>query len=319
MLPMALKFDLLTLDLFIAVVEEQSIAAAAERVHLAASAISRRISELEAMLGVDLFTRHSKGIGLTEAGTTLLQHARTVRGNVSLMEAELLDFARGVRGMVRIAANKSSIMETLPMELAGFLAIYPLIRINLEEGISPAIVQAVTNNTADLGIFGGNIPAPGLHIVPYRRDELIVVLPVTHVMAGRSSLTFAELLDYDFVCLETGSSIDTLCRRRADDLGREVRVRVRVGSFEGQLRMVESGLGLGIMPRQVFDGQLRRGRLVAVALDEEWRVRPLNLAIRDPAALSLPARRLMEYLTQPSQPDTAPCPTDALPTGPLPP
>ena len=226
------RHDLLTLALFIAVVEEQSIAAAAEREHIAASAVSRRISELEAMLEAELFTRHSKGIVLTEAGTALLHHARTIHGAVAVMEAEFRDFARGLRGLIRVAANKSAIMETLPVELAGFLASHPLIRIDLEEGISPHIVQQVASNTADIGIYGGNIPAPGLQIVPYRKDELIVVVPIDHPLAGRTSLGFATLLEHDFVCLEKGSSIETLCRRAASDLDSEVKVRVRVGSFE---------------------------------------------------------------------------------------
>lgn len=286
------RYDLLTLDLFIAVVEEQSIAAAAERAHIAASAISRRISELERMLGTELFIRHSKGIGLTEAGAALLHHARTIRGNVLLMEAELRGFASGLRGLIRVAANKSAIMETLPMELAGFLDLHPLIRIDLEEGISPNIVQLVASNGADIGIFGGNIPAPGLHIVPYRRDELIAVMPVGHALSALPSVPFAALLDHDFVCLEKGSSIEVLCRRAANDLGAEVKVRVRVGSFEGQLR---------------------RENLVALPLDAAWRIRPLNIAVRDMAALSLPAHWLIRYLTEPSQAETAPCRTGASP------
>lgn len=316
---MALKFDLLTLELFIAVVEEQSIAAAGERASIAASAISRRISEMEATLGVELFIRRSTGIGLTEAGALLLQHARTVRGQVALMEADLLDFARGVRGLVRVAANKSAIMESLPAELARFLELYPLIRVNLEEGISPSIVQAVANGSADLGIYGGNIPAPGLHLVPYRMNELVVVLPPGHALAERPRLRFAELVEHDFVGLEPSSSIETLCRRAADELGREVKVRVRVSSFEGKLRMVESGLGLGIVPRQVLDGQPRAERLVCRALDEPWRMRPLNLCIRDPGGLSLPARRLLAFLTDPARPsrdETAPCRSGAMPVDP---
>jgi DNA-binding transcriptional LysR family regulator len=305
------RYDLFTLELFIAVVEEQSIAAAGERAHIAASAISRRISELEAMLGTELLVRHPKGIHLTEAGTALLHHARTIRGSVSLMDAELRDFASGLRGLIRVAANKSAIMESLPMELAGFLALHPLIRIDLEEGISPDIVQRVASNQADIGIFGGNIPAPGLHIVPYRKDELIVVLPLGHALSGRARVAFADLLDHDFVCLEKGSSIESLCRRAADDLGGEVKVRVRVGSFEGQLRIIENGLGIGIVPRQVFEGQSRRKRLTALALEDAWRLRPLNIAVRDHAALSRPARRLIAYLEQPSPNETAACLTGA--------
>ncbi len=172
-------------------------------------------------------------------------------------------------------------------------------------------MQRVASNQADLGIFGGNIPAPGLQIVPYRRDELVVVLPPGHVLSGRASIAFADLLDHDFVCLERGSSIETLCRRAAEDLGSEVRVRVRVGSFEGQLRIIENGLGIGVVPRQVLDGQMRETGLTALALEDSWRLRPLHIGLRDHASLSRPARRLIAYLTQPSPNATAACPTGA--------
>jgi DNA-binding transcriptional LysR family regulator len=241
----------------------------------------------------------------------LLHHARTIHGAVAVMEAEFRDFARGLRGLIRVAANKSAIMETLPVELAGFLAAHPLIRIDVEEGISPNIVQSVASNTVDIGIYGGNIPAAGLHIVPYRRDELVVVVPIGHPLANQVSVAFAALLGHEFVCLEKGSSIETLCRRAASDLDSDVKVRVRVGSFEGQLRMIESGLGIGVVPRQVFEGQLRQGNLVVLGLEEPWRMRPLNIAVRDLASLSLPARRLITYLTAPSRIETAPCRTDA--------
>lgn len=307
------RYDLFTLELFIAVVEAQSIAAAGERIHIAASAVSRRISELEATLGTELLVRHSKGIALTEAGAALLHHARTIRGSVSLMDAEMRDFASGLRGLIRIAANKSAIMEALPMELAGFLELHPLIRIDLEEGISPHIVQWVASNRADIGIFGGNIPAPGLQTMLYRQDELAVILPLGHPLADRRSVAFAELLDHDFVCLETGSSIEALCRRAASDLGGEIRVRIRVGSFEGQLRIVENGLGIGIVPRQVFEGPTQRPRLTALRLEDAWRLRPLNIGVRDLASLSRPAHRLIAYLTQPSPTATATCRTSASP------
>ena len=308
-----LKFDLLTLELFIAVVEVQSIAAAADRANLAASAISRRLSDLEASLGVELFKRHSRGIELTDAGSLLLRHARTVHGQIALMEGELLGFARGDRGMVRLAANKSAIMGGLPRELARFLEIYPLIRVDLDEGISPWIIQAVANSAADLGIFGANVPASGLQVAHYRNNRLVAVVPQGHALASQTLVCFAELLEHDFVCLEMGSSTDTLCRRAAEAMGREIRVRVRIGSFEGQLRMVESGLGIGIVPHHVFEGQARRPGLVSIALDEAWQDRPLNVCFREVDGLSVPARRLLAFLTEPSRAATAACPMGALP------
>jgi DNA-binding transcriptional LysR family regulator len=307
---MAVKFDLVTLELFIAIVEEQSIARAAERAHIAASAVSRRISDMEAMLRVDLFTRHPKGIELTPAGIALLRHARTLQGNLSLMETELVDYERGLRGLIRIAANKSAILESLPDEIAAFLRDHRQVRIEFEEATSPAIVAAVADNTADVGIYGGNIPAPDLIVLPYREDELQVVVPAGHRLANHGSLRFADLVEHDFVCLERGSSIETLCLRAAAELGCRLKLRVRVGGFDALLRLIGTGLGIGIVPRQVLEGDSRHAGLTGIRLEESWSRRPINLCIRSHESLPVAARLLVAHLTagrDPSPPAMAPC------------
>ena len=99
MMQNSLRFDLLTLQLFVAVVEEQSIAQAAEKKNIAVSAVSRRISDLEAMLQVDLLHRLQKGIEPTPAGYALLEHARIILGNVAQLEADLLGYKQGRAGI----------------------------------------------------------------------------------------------------------------------------------------------------------------------------------------------------------------------------
>ena len=138
---MTAKIDLLTLQLFVAIVEEQSIAKAAERKNIAASAVSRRISDIEELFQVELLHRHSKGIEPTPAGYALLEHARVILGNLAQLETELSGYRQGKRGHIRICANKSAILESLAGELSSFLEQHPLVRIDLEENISPAIVQ----------------------------------------------------------------------------------------------------------------------------------------------------------------------------------
>ena len=117
-----LRFDLLTLQLFVAVVEEQSIAQAAEKKHIAVSAVSRRISDLEAMLQVDLLHRHQKGIAPTPAGFALLEHARIILGNVAQLEADLLGYKQGLRGHIRLFVNTSATLESLVDELNRMFA-----------------------------------------------------------------------------------------------------------------------------------------------------------------------------------------------------
>jgi len=289
---MNLRIDLLTLQLFVAIVEEQSIAKAAEKKHIAVSAVSRRISDMEEMLQVELLYRHSKGIEPTSAGYALLEHARIVLGNLAHLETDLVGYRQGTRGHIRLFVNRSAILESLAQELGEFLVLHPMVRVDLEEAISPQIIQAVTENRADIGIFGGNILAPDLEVFPYRQDRLVAIVPADHPLADRPSVRFTELVDLEFISLEKGSSIDTLCVKSAAELGKQLKLRVRVSGFDALFRLVQAHMGVGIVPFEITGSRAGLGDLVALPLDEPWAARTLVLAVRDRASLP-PATRLM--------------------------
>ena len=120
-----MRFDLVDLQLFIAVAETRSITGGAVRVHLALASASARIKGLEAALGVALLKRGRRGVELTAAGESLLDHARIIMHNVETMRGDLAAFARGVKASVRLLANTSGLSEYLPKALAAFLREHP--------------------------------------------------------------------------------------------------------------------------------------------------------------------------------------------------
>jgi len=301
--PVNLRIDLLTLQLFVAIVEEQSIAKAAEKKHIAVSAVSRRISDLEEMLQVELLYRRSKGIEPTAAGFALLEHARIVLGNLVHLETDLIGYRQGTRGHIRLFVNKSAILESLAQQLGEFLVLHPLVRVDLDESISPEIIQAVTENRADLGIFGGNILAPDLECFPYRQDNLVAILPADHPLANRPAVRFSELVALEFISLEKGSSIDTLCIKAAAELGRQLKVRIRVSGFDALLRLVQARMGAGVVPQEITAGRFDLAGLAVVPIDEPWALRTLVLAVRDRASLPPATRLLVDYLLKPGSRD----------------
>jgi DNA-binding transcriptional LysR family regulator len=182
------NLDLRTLQLFVAVVEEQTVAKAAKREHIAASAVSKRIADLEKEVKVDLFRRHRTGLEPTPAGHALLHHARMLMRNLAQLETELGDYEHELRGSIRIFANISGMVQYLPDDLSRFLTQHPLVRVDLEEAISPLIVRAVADGVAEIGIFGGSIPARGLTVLPYRQDRLVVVVSPRHPLRKQPSV-----------------------------------------------------------------------------------------------------------------------------------
>jgi len=292
------NLDLRTLQLFVAVVEEQTGAKAAKREHIAASAVSKRIADLEKEVKVDLFRRHRTGLQPTPAGHALLHHARMLMRNLAQLETELGDYEQGLRGSIRIFANISAMVQYLPEDLSRFLTRHPLVRVDLEEAISPLIVRAVADGVAEIGIYGGNIPAPGLTVLPYRQDRLVVVVPARHPLRKHPSVRLGAVLPYDLVGVQKGSSIDALVVRAATDLGQPVKLRIRTSGFDAVSRMVHAGLGVAIMPELVAQSYRASLKLVTVPLDEPWATRHLDVCVLDMASLPPVARQLVEHLTR---------------------
>ena len=145
-----MRFDLTDLRLFRHVAETGSITHGAERSHLALASASARIRGMEEMLDVPLLQRGRRGVALTDAGRSLLDHARIVLQQVDSMRGELSAYSRGLKGSVRVLANTAALSEHLPRLLADFLAANPTIDLDLEDRESPAIAAAVAAGDADI-------------------------------------------------------------------------------------------------------------------------------------------------------------------------
>ena len=175
-----MRLNLHSLQLFVAVVEAGSIAAAAEREFIAASALSKRIAELERLLDTPLLLRQARGVEPTAAGRVLVRGARTLLHQAVDLEVKVRDFATGESGHVRIAANLSSITQFLAIDLREFTKAHPRIQIDLEERISSIVTRMVLDNVADIGVFTFSVDEPQLDVYPYREDEVVMVMHKSH-------------------------------------------------------------------------------------------------------------------------------------------
>jgi len=147
---MAKRPDLGSLALFVRIAEMHSITRAARASHIALAAASRRIQQLEEQLGAQLLRRSARGVELTPAGTAVLARAHEMLSKVDEMRAEVSDYSKGAKGIVRIHANASALAQYLPGDLASFSAAHPEIKVALEEERSTAIVEAVRKGSADV-------------------------------------------------------------------------------------------------------------------------------------------------------------------------
>ena len=298
----ARRLDFTTLQLFVAVGETGSIGRAAAREALAASAVSKRLSELEALAGVPLLLRHARGVELTPAGQGLLRHAREVLLGLEQMQSALAEYASGTRGQVRVHANISAVVQFLPDDLGRFAREHAHVKIELQEQLSSDVVRAVQEGAADVGVCNasalpaGRDRAAPVQSLPYRQDRLLLVAPEGHPLAGRERVAFADTLAFDHVGLREGSSVSQAMRQAASRAQQAVRLRVRVTGLAAMCRMIDNGLGVGLMPGRAFALLRGMGRLCAVPLSDSWALRQICLIARDFDSLPAPARALVAHL-----------------------
>ncbi|HEU5296597.1 MAG TPA: LysR substrate-binding domain-containing protein [Burkholderiaceae bacterium] len=293
------RLDLVSLSLFMQVARTGSISRGAELAHLAIGAASKRISDLEDAVGAGLFERHSRGVTLTLAGQALYRHAQRILSDVDQLAADLSDHASGIVGIVRLVANTSAVTQFLPGDLAGFIATHPGIRIDMDELNSREVVLAVVDGRADIGIFAERTPNFGLETVPYRRDRLVLVVPLSHPLAqtaGSAPIEFAAATEFDFVSLTEETSLAQRLAQATTNLGRRLRVRIHVRSFDAMCQMVAAGLGIAVLPDAAVQPHLRSMGLKKIDIRDPWVERELLIGVRDLNALPRPVRSLLDHL-----------------------
>lgn len=291
-----MNLDPVSLQLFIRTIEEGTIARAAEKEHIAAAAISKRISDLEAALKSVLIVRTNRGVVPTSAGLALITMARRVLHDLNEISVQISEYSSGVRGLVRVCANISAITQFLPQDIKSFHNLYPDVQIHLEEQISPTILKSVQDNAADIGIFSSSYAYERVKTLSYKQDRLLLIVPVGHPLATKDSCTLTDILTYNFIGLHSGSNINHIISSAASTLRRNVNMTVQVTGFDTLCLMVESGLGLGVMPERIAHRYAAIFDVVPLPIAEPWTMRHLDICVRSLDSLPTAARLFVDHL-----------------------
>jgi DNA-binding transcriptional LysR family regulator len=291
-----MRFDLIDLRLFLLVVDTASITRGAERANLALASASSRIRRLEDALGAELLRRGRRGVSLTPAGQCLVDHARIVTQQVETMRGDLARFASGLTGSVRVLSNTAAFSEHLPKALASFLKSNPTIAIDIEERESASIADAIAAGAADIGIASDSVLSDRVRAHAFREDRLVLVVAAGNDLAARRRVRFHEVVDRPFVGLARQSALQRHLAGHAARLGKTMHLRVRVSGFDEICRMVEAGIGIGIVPEAAAKRCRRSMALSVVGIAEPWAWRRLAIYVRSEGRLPAPADRLLRHL-----------------------
>lgn len=295
---MANHFDLTDLQLIVNIGDASSLTRGAEKSHLSLPAASNRVKNLEDHFGTRLFHRNSQGVTLTPSGEAFLRHARLVLRQIDHLRGDIHEYARGIKGQVRMLANTTAMTEFMPAVLSRFLASHPDVTVELRERLSYLVIKAVSEGSADIGIVAGKPASSELEYIPYREDRLVLVTPLEHALSKLSEVAFSDTLAYEYVGLSEWSAIHAFLIQAADKLGYPFRFRVEVGSFEAVCRMIEAGVGIGVVPELVAKRYAQRLNIKIVRLSDEWSERKLQICVRNLQQLPSFTRDLVNMLIE---------------------
>lgn len=288
------QIDFPTLRIIVLIADTGSLSAAARQYCLTLAAVSKRLLDAETLLQVSLFTRSSRGMTPTDAGRTMIAHARRLLYEMDLMHAGLSGFRSGEAGAVRVGGNTSAITQFLPEEFHRFRHSHPAIRLDLAELPSDEIISRLADGRLDVGVFSANAVHKGLEVQPFIHNRLCVVVRADAPLARKKSVRFSSVLDYSLVGLESDSTLMHLLHRMTNG---PLNVSVQVRGFDVVCRFVQAGLGVGVLP--IDSARLYAGSmdLKIVELAEPWADYTLLLGVRSLDTLNAPSRHLFAALS----------------------
>lgn len=290
--------DITTLKLFVSVCETGSLRLAGEQANIVGSAISKRFAQLEDSLGTALLTRRKRGMVPTQAGETLLEHARAVMARVERIERDMAGYAGGASGLVRLLCTASVLEESLAQDVADFLRVpaHRDIQVSMEEHVSRDVVQGIREGTASIGLCWDAVDLRGLDSRAYRADHLVMVMHPSHSLARQPGLRFEQTLDHQQVGLPATTALQILLRRVAAEHGKTLVHRVVVSNFDAALRVVHANLAISVVPLEVARIYAGATGLVVVPLVDTWAQRRFVVCFRDEGGLPPASRLLMKHL-----------------------
>lgn len=287
--------DITSLRLFVAMCEHQNISAAARQENIAPSAASKRIAQLAHSVKAPLFERRRRGVELTPAGRTLLEHAHTILYTLDRIQNDIDAEKGGIRGHVRMLVSQSVLAEELPADVAAFMRVEGNfnIKVDIEQMFSRDLLRTLHEGSTAIGICWDRNEQGGLATRPYRSDELVLAVHRDHPLASRESIRFAETLAYEHVGQRPGGSVYLQLQRAAATAGSQLVYRAIVASFETALSVVASNLAVSIIPKHLAQ---TRTELRAVPLVDPWARRDFILCFRDYDALEPAAQHMVDFL-----------------------
>jgi DNA-binding transcriptional LysR family regulator len=277
--------DLDQLHTFLEIVRLKSFSKAAETCFRTQPAISAQVRQLELELNTALFDRLGTRIALTAAGKVFAGYAEQILELRRRAEDAIHELELAPRGELTIAANEATCIYVLPQVFLHYNREFPNVQLQVDRSYGSKVVTAVLENQADFGITQLPIAERRIQAVKIHSDEIKLITPANHPLAGRPSVTCHELTEYALLLPKYGTT-----RKRLNEwlelVEDKIQVSMELDSTEMIKRFVMAGLGLSFLSASNCQDDVAAGRLAAISLAPEAMVRHLALIYRKDKPLS---------------------------------
>ncbi|HSC27424.1 MAG TPA: LysR family transcriptional regulator [Vicinamibacterales bacterium] len=265
--------DLRQLEIVTVVAESGSFTAAARRLHVSQSAVSRQILLLEEELQEPVFLRLGRRVRLTAAGEALLQLGRRVITDIRDTTAAIVEHQRKLTGTIHLAGGMTVCLHVFPAMLKDYRRRHPEVDVSLTTGGTPHLLERLRSGAVDVALLTLPVEGTDLVQVPVMREELLLVAQASHALLRQRRIRPGALDGQPLVLFERGSST----RRVIDDMlhGQQIEPRIVMETENVEIikALVSIGMGMTIVPYQAVVREVRAGQLRCARLDGVTMVR----------------------------------------------
>jgi LysR family transcriptional activator of glutamate synthase operon len=252
--------ELRQLQYFIEVAKREHVTEAAHTLHVAQSAVSRQIANLEDELGVPLFIREGRSVKLTPVGKIFLQHAKMAIQEIENAKQKIKEFLDPERGTIRVGFTSSLAAHTLPTVISAFRARYPDIGYQLRQGANKQLIESVISGEIDLAFLG---PVP-TNVKEVRGDilfseNIVALLPANHLLADKQTLRLSELQSDSFVLFPPGFVLRDIVVNACSQMGFVPKVSFEGEDIDAIKGLVSAGLCVTLLPEVTLIDNVPRG------------------------------------------------------------
>ncbi len=282
------------LEVFLAVARHLNFTRAGEEMHLSQPSVSVRIRLLQEELGMKLFEQTGKKISLTEAGLVLERNARRIVAAFEDAQVAMQELKGLERGSLRIGASTTPGIYLVPKLVAEFKRQHPKIEVYVAIKDTRQVEDLIVKNEFDFGFVGGHLIGTEVEVIPWRTDELALIVPVNHRFAGRKSIRPKDLAAERFVFREQGSATQALVDSNLREWNLRLTTVMETDNPGAVKQAVQAGLGIAFVSKFAVETELQAKLLTAVKVEGLNASRELRIIHRKDKHLTLAAQAFIK-------------------------